>query len=88
MEKRIFMFSMFFLVLGGLAFSSTLLLKKDFLSMILGKYVWIALVFIGVSALAVGFYRDTYLPFLGKTVMPCSVLKEQIPENATEEMVF
>lgn len=83
-----FMFSMFFLILGGLAFGSTLFLKKDFLSMILGKYVWIACVLIGASALAIGFYRDTYLPFLGETVMPCSVLKDHTPENATEKIVL
>ena len=35
-----------------------------------------------VCALYLGFQRSTYLPFLGETVMPCSLLKEQTPESA------
>ena len=34
------------------------------------------------GALYVGFKRDTYLPFLGESVMPCSLLKEQTPDHA------
>ena len=38
-----------------------------------------------VCALYLGFQRSTYLPFLGETVMPCSLLKEQTPESANYE---
>lgn len=41
---------------------------------------------VGVSALCVMFNRDTYLPFLGETVMPCSVLDTHIPQGATLEV--
>ena len=37
---------------------------------------------VAVCALYLGFQRSTYLPFLGETVMPCSLLKEQTPESA------
>jgi hypothetical protein len=39
-----------------------------------------------MAALYVGFRRDTYLPFLGETVMPCSLLKETMPEHADTEV--
>jgi len=38
---------------------------------------------IGLSALSVAFHRDTYLPFLGETILPCSVLGTQTPPGAT-----
>jgi hypothetical protein len=40
-----------------------------------------------VCALYLGFQRSTYLPFLGETVMPCSLLKEQTPDSANYEKV-
>jgi uncharacterized membrane protein YuzA (DUF378 family) len=36
----------------------------------------------GITALMLAFCRDFYLPFLGETVAPCSVMNEQIPEHA------
>jgi len=41
---------------------------------------------VGVSAIAVMFHRDTYLPFLGETVFPCSAIPEQIPEGADTQV--
>jgi uncharacterized membrane protein YuzA (DUF378 family) len=41
---------------------------------------------VGVAALLVVGRRDTYLPFLGETVMPCSLLPEQTPEHADTEV--
>lgn len=40
----------------------------------------------GVAALYVGFRRDTYLPFLGETVLPCSLLREQTPNHADTDV--
>jgi hypothetical protein len=42
----------------------------------------VATVILTLAALYVGFRRDTYLPFLGETVMPCSLLEEKTPEHA------
>jgi hypothetical protein len=39
-----------------------------------------------LAALYVGFNRDTYLPFLGETVLPCSLLHERTPEHADTEV--
>lgn len=48
------------------------------------KYLLYAVV--GLSALYLLLSRSTYLPFLGETVFPCALLKEQTPENANYEM--
>ena len=39
-------------------------------------------VIVGISALGLAFHRDTYLPFLGPTVIPCSLIPERIPDGA------
>jgi uncharacterized membrane protein YuzA (DUF378 family) len=39
-------------------------------------------ILVGISAIWLAFKRDTYLPFLGTTVMPCPVLVERVPEGA------
>lgn len=41
---------------------------------------------VGVAALTLVFHRDTYLPFLGETVFPCSAIPEQIPEGADTQV--
>jgi len=38
-----------------------------------------------VCALYLAFQKSTYLPFLGETVMPCSLLQEQTPDQANYE---
>ena len=39
--------------------------------------------FAGIAAFTVMFDRDTYLPFLGPMVAPCSVLQDSVPSGAT-----
>ena len=46
----------------------------------------IFLIAVGAAALSVAFARDFYLPFLGETLMPCSVLEPKVPENADTEV--
>lgn len=41
---------------------------------------------IGLSAISIMFHRDTYLPFLGETVLPCAAIPEQIPEGADTQV--
>lgn len=41
---------------------------------------------VGLAAITIMFHRDTYLPFLGETVLPCSALPEQIPEGADTQI--
>ncbi len=83
MNKTVFMISMALLILGGLTLGLQVILKKNIMNTTFKQYAWIPFALIGLAAIAVGFSRDTYLPFLGETVMPCSLLKDSIPENAT-----
>lgn len=41
---------------------------------------------IGLAALSIAFFRDSYLPFLGSTVIPCDVLQPHVPEGANTEV--
>lgn len=50
---------------------------------VLGRIVY---VLVGLAALYVMFRRDFYLPFLGKSVVPCGGLKNHMPPGATEEV--
>ena len=49
----------------------------------LGRAIYII---IGLMAVAIMFDRDTYLPFLGPTLVPCSVLKDRTPSGATRSV--
>ena len=37
---------------------------------------------VGIAGLSLAFRRDTYLPFLGETVLPCSAFADVTPEHA------
>ena len=55
----------------------------------LGRGTWLQRAFyllVGIAALSMAFNRDTYLPFLGETVFPCSLLQEQTPPGATRSV--
>jgi uncharacterized membrane protein YuzA (DUF378 family) len=85
--KKIHLVAILLLVIGGLNWGYCGIYGKDFLSQTIGKLSPVVLkvvfVLVGLAALYVGFRRDTYLPFLGETVMPCSVLVEKTPDGAS-----
>jgi hypothetical protein len=54
----------------------------------LGFFAKIIYILVGLSAFMIMFNRDTYLPFLGETVMPCSILSERTPPGANTEVVI
>jgi len=79
------MIAMVLLVVGGLNWGVKSLMGKDFITYITGRNVVVAnaiFAAVGIAALLIGFHRDSYLPFLGKAFVPCSVLNVQTPENA------
>lgn len=79
------MIAMVLLVVGGLNWGAKSLMGKDFITYALGRNVILAnaiFAAVGVAALFIGLHRDSYLPFLGKSLIPCEVLKVQTPENA------
>ncbi len=85
MEKMAFKIAMVLLIAGGLNWMVFGILGKDLVSMIFGKGLISKIIFIvvGIAAISIMFSRDTYLPFLGETVFPCSVLRDFSPDGAT-----
>lgn len=88
-QKKLFAIGMVLVVVGGLNIGLMALTGKDFLTVILGRGTIIAntLFFvIGLAALSIAFFRDSYLPFLGPSVVPCSLLAVSTPEGADHEV--
>lgn len=79
---------MVLVIVGSLNWLSVGLFKLNVVETLLGKGSVARSIYIivGIAALSMMFYRDTYLPFLGDTVMPCSALKEQTPRGADTEV--
>lgn len=74
-----------FIIIGALNWLSIGLAKVNMLEKVFGAnsiIPRILYVVVGLSALALAFHRDTYLPFLGPTVIPSSLIPERIPEGA------
>ena len=84
MNKSLFIVLMILIILGSLNWLAVGLgvnvLEKIFGSAsIVPRIIY---VIIGLAALAIAFDRDTYLPFLGASVVPCALIPESIPEGA------
>ena len=80
--------AMVLLVVGGLNWG-LLGLSRGRLDLLRPLGRWGSLIVhvaVGVAALWVAFKRDTYLPFLGRTAMPCSILSDRVPEHADKQV--
>jgi hypothetical protein len=87
MEKKLFKIAIILLIAGGLNWLSVGLFNTNFVESVLGKTLGrIVYVFVGIAALILMFNRDTYLPFLGETVLPCTTIPERVPPGATKEL--
>lgn len=87
-QKFLFKVAMVLLIVGGINWLLVGLFDFNLVSAVFGKS-WLATliyVLVGVSALAIMLDRDTYLPFLGPMVAPCSVLENRDPPGATKEI--
>jgi uncharacterized membrane protein YuzA (DUF378 family) len=83
-QKFAFKIAMVLLVAGALVWLSIGIFGYNFLEKLAGRSMSrIVYILVGISALAVMFSRDFYLPFLGESVFPCSILKDQVPAGAT-----
>jgi uncharacterized membrane protein YuzA (DUF378 family) len=88
-RKKLYMLGALLLVIGGLNWGIVALTGGDLVSRIFGRGSVIArgiFLLVALAAAFVVFKRDFYLPFLGESVIPCSVLKEQTPEGATSSV--
>lgn len=90
LQKWIFLISMIFVIVGALNWLTIGAFNFNMVEKVLGvrspasRAVY---VIVGICALAIMVSRDTYLPFLGETVLPCSMIPEHIPENANTQVV-
>jgi uncharacterized membrane protein YuzA (DUF378 family) len=85
MQAFVFMISIVFIIVGALNWLAIGVAKVNVLELVFGKssiIPRILYVIVGVSALAIMFDRDTYLPFLGPTAIPSSLIPERVPEGA------
>ena len=81
----LFKLGMFFLIIVGIDSFFSKLFNLDLVEGLFGygpvsKLIYF---FAGITAFTVMFDRDTYLPFLGSMVAPCSVLQDSVPSGAT-----
>jgi len=87
-KKLLFKWAMILLILGGINWFLVGVFDMNLVSSLFGDSAMATLIYglIGVSALGVLLDRDTYLPFLGPMVAPCSVLQHREPPGATKDV--
>jgi uncharacterized membrane protein YuzA (DUF378 family) len=88
LSKLLYKYAVVLLLLGAINVASIGLFRFNFIVQLLGDGFLSKLLYglIGISALALMFDRDAYLPFLGSTVVPCTVLEHREPPGATKEI--
>ena len=85
--RSIHFVAMILVMVGSFNVGILLLTKMNLIQSLLGlTFARLVYGVIGLAALYVAFQRETYLPFLGETVIPCAVLQEQVPENADTDV--
>ena len=87
-KKKLFMISMMLIIVGALNWLLIGVLDFNVVNALFGKSIVARAIYviIGLSALAILCDRDTYLPFLGETVLPCAGLPNRIPPGASKEL--
>jgi uncharacterized membrane protein YuzA (DUF378 family) len=86
-QKLLFKISMVLILVGALNWLSVGVLDINLVECVLGKRLGrIVYGIVGLAALGIMFNRDTYLPFLGETVLPCTTIPERVPPGATKEL--
>jgi uncharacterized membrane protein YuzA (DUF378 family) len=83
-----FKLGMVLLIIGGINWALTGIFDLNLVEEIFGRGMMAKTVYclVGLAAVLIMFNRDTYLPFLGQMVAPCSVLSESTPSGSTLEV--
>jgi uncharacterized protein len=87
-EKMVFKVAMILLIVGALNWLLVGVLQWNLVETLFGKSFVTRLIYIvvGLAALAIAFNRDTYLPFLGETVLPCTGIPDRVPPGASKQL--
>jgi uncharacterized membrane protein YuzA (DUF378 family) len=87
LQKIAFKLAMFLVIVGSFVWLFIGIMTWNPLEVYLGKGVArVIYLLVGLSAAYIAFNRDTYLPFLGETVMPCGAIADKTPPGATKEL--
>ena len=85
-KKLLFKIAMVLVIVGALNWLSIGAFDVNLVASLFGSFTPFIYILVGLSALGIMFSRDTYLPFLGTTLAPCSVLQNKEPPGATKEV--
>jgi hypothetical protein len=87
-EKWLHILAMGLVVVGAINWGLIGVFNVNLVAAVFGKGVVASIVYglVGLAGLSIAFRRDTYLPFLGETVLPCAAIPERIPEHADAEV--
>lgn len=85
-KKLAFKIAMVLLIIGGLNWLLVGLFQWNLVKAFFGQGVIARTIYIlvGIAAIGVICDRDTYLPFLGPTVLPCSSVPDRTPPGASK----
>jgi uncharacterized membrane protein YuzA (DUF378 family) len=89
-SKFYYKISVFLVLVGGINWLTAVFMKKDVLQTFLGNNIFTKAIYlaVGISAIMLFFNRDTYLPFLGETLVPCAAFATRTPDNANQEVTI
>ena len=87
-EKMLFKIAMILVIVGSLNWLFIGLFEFNLVTSLVGEgsVATVIYIIVGIAAVSIMFCRDTYLPFLGATIAPCSVLQNRQPPGANKEV--
>jgi len=83
-KRKLFKFAMLLLIISSLNYGLFILFKLDIIGKIFSKYQKCFYLLVFVAAIYIMWDRDTYFPFLGRSILPCNILKDSIPSNTNK----
>lgn len=85
-KKILFKVAMVLLIIGGLNWLLVGLFNWNLVKALFGQSIIARAIYtlVGIAAIGVMCDRDTYLPFLGPTVLPCSSVPDRTPPGASK----
>lgn len=85
-QKLLFKIAMVLVIIGALNWLLVGLFQFNLVQALLGKgFIARSIyVLVGIAAVAIMIDRDTYLPFLGPTVLPCASVPDRTPPGASK----